>query len=380
MSQNRKSVEKTVFVQWYYNSSPMSSLFPSKAWDEKMADPVVRTAIANSREVKKICQQTEAQIVKNYTNFLDFNFRQAFQKINRHDLSEPSGFADSSRASPELKNFFECRKMFERLIADDITQHSEKSAQLSAYSRWISIARLLFKKHNYDAFWLVLTRLSQIDMRIKLSQELPERTKKSLDSLEQIVSFDKNFKVMRRYIREHHSKNDLPPVFLWSKDMTFLNEVLGNDKHLNPDDLPKTHHSYKNLIRKKAMLDQLFDSTKHADLQCSPHLESMYQQLRENYLEQIVSGQEDNLPALISRRKNTSVSMQSESEMTVSSESLTESDSTKATNTENVTPQVEQQPTNPKHYSKSRFNLSFFSNIETYTKEIIQVVSPYLNF
>lgn len=400
--ENKSEVKKS-FIHWYDNASVLASLHPSKAWDEKMADPVVSVAIASSREVRTLCKQTEAQITADYTDLLDFNLRDAFHKLNRKDIANPSGFSDIARASPELKSFFECRKIFEKFIADDVTGHSEKSAQTNAFARWVSIANLLLKRHNYEAASLVLLRLSQIDMRLHLNKALPEDTQKKLNSLNKFIFPSKNFKVMRDHMRSHHSKKELPPTFLLSKDMTFLNEALGDDKNLNSKEMSKKHDSYKNIVRKERVLNQLFNIKHQATpkRKHSSHQEAMFHHISEEYLEQLKLTQEDNLPPGPRVRKEVTtiipltkaempLSLSGKSQSGAKSKLIKGPDLTKQNSRETAEKETEQDPTEkkqadkhserPKIHTKGLFNLSFFSSSELYAQEVISIVAPYLKF
>jgi hypothetical protein len=403
MFMENKSEVKNSFIHWYDNASVLASLHPSKAWDEKMADPAVSVAIASSREVRTLCKKTEVQITAEYTDLLDFNLRDAFYKLNRKDIANPGGFSDIDRASPELKSFFECRKVFEKFIADDVSGHSEKSAQTSAFARWVSIANLLLKRHNYEAASLVLLRLSQIDMRLHLNKTLPEDTQKKLGSLNKFIVPSKNFKVMRDHMKSHHSKKDIPPTFLLSKDMTFLNEALGEDKNLNSKEISKKHVSYKNIVRKERILDQLFN-VKHQAIpkrKHSSHQEAMFHRISEEYQEQLKLTQEVNLPhgeraqkedvTIIPQTKaEVPLSLSGKSQSGVKSKLTKQPDLTKEHSQETAKKKTEIDPTEkkqadihserPKTHTKGLLNLSFFSSPELYAQEVIHIVAPYLKF
>ncbi|WP_298623999.1 RasGEF domain-containing protein [uncultured Legionella sp.] len=395
MSQHNKSEVKSSFIRWYYKSSVLFSSHPSKAWDEKMADPIMDVAIASSREVKRLCKKTEAKITAEYVDLLDFQIRDAFQKLNRSDIANPSGFSNIERASPELEHFFQCRKIFEKFIADDICGHSDKNAQIRAFTRWVSITNSLLKRHNYDAACMVLLRLSQIDTRLHLDKNLPESTQKKLHYLNTLISPSKNFKAMRDYIRSHHSQNDLPPTFLMSKDMTFLNEALGDDKNLASNEITKEHPSYSNIVRKEQILDGLFNKKKGPKA-CSGRLTALFKAIREEYLQQQLLSVDDNLPPRPERQKQSADVIPlsrveqplPDTEQSGSSSKLMNTpgatdEATVIKETEEKTTEQKQSPKHserPQNYAKNLFNLSFFSSSEYCVQEVIRTVVPLLKF
>lgn len=288
-----KPTSKASFFSWFNaNGRFVTDPIASKKWDKEVtSSPAFSDALINSRSVKKVYKQIEAQIIHDYADLLDIQLRSAFQQVNRNEVANPVGFSNIERASPELKSFFECRKIFENFIADDITGHDTPNAQLMAFARWVNIAKVLLKKHNYEAFSLVVLRLSQIDMQLKLSNQLPENTKNTLRSLDKLIFPSKNFKDMREYIRTHEKDNDFPPTFLISKDMTFLNEALGDDKKLNSKEISKRHPSYVNVVRKEKMLNKLFSSKQ--DQRVLPlHLQATFALISGQYAKQ---NKEDNL-------------------------------------------------------------------------------------
>ena len=287
-----KPNSKASFLSWFsLNNRFIDSPLASQKWDkEVMSSPVFSEAIIKSRSVQKIHKRIETQIIHDYADLLDIPLRRAFQKIKRNDVANPVGFSNIERASPELKNFFECRKIFENFIANDIKGHSTAKAQITAFARWVNIAKVLLKNHNYEAFSLVVLRLSQIDMELKLNRQLPEDTKKTLISLDKLVFPSKNFKDLREYIDAHRGDNDFPPTFLISKDMTFLNEALGDDKNLNSKEILKTHPSYANVVRKEKMLAKLF-SSKHTQRVLPLHLQTTFTTISQQYEQ----NKEDNL-------------------------------------------------------------------------------------
>ncbi|KTD62351.1 RasGEF domain-containing protein [Legionella shakespearei] len=387
MALTSESEAKGSFISWFYHNPLRKSLTPSQEWDKKTTEPEVNAVIAGSKSIRKLYKQTERSLANDYAQLLDFKLREAFQNIDRKDIANPAGFSDISRASRELKNFFECRKIFEKLIADDIAGHSERAAQISAYSRWVVIAKLLLKRHNYEGASLVLLRLSQIDMRLGINKELSPGTQKSLDSLNKLIFPHKNFKDMREYIRSHQTKNDLPPTFLLSKDMTFLNEALGNDRDLSSKNIPKSHPSYRNVVRKERMLNQLFSAKSTATTALSTHQEAMFKSFSERYQQQLLLSQEDNLPAQSRQRsRSANATLQKPATTTPSpvqaivrerSKSMDERSLKKAKNEEAKEKQLDKDLASAKIPS-SLSTLSFFWRPELCSPDVLIAMAPFI--
>lgn len=387
MALTTESETKSSFISWFYRNPLHKSPTPSQEWDKKTAEPEVNAVIATSKTVRKLHKHTEAFIANDYAQLLDFKLREAFQNIDREDIANPVGFSDINRASPELKNFLECRRIFEKLIADDIAGHSERAAQISAYSRWIVIAKLLLKKHNYEGASLVLLRLSQIDMRLGINEDLSPDTQKSLDSLNKLIFPSKNFKDMRDYIKSHQTKNDLPPLFLLSKDMTFLNEALGKHRDLSSANIPKTHPSYLNVVRKEHMLNQLFRAKPVAKADLSTHQEAIFQSASERHQQQLLLSQEDNLPEHSSQRRRSAHAVLQKPEATTPSpvqvsararsKSMDERSLKKAKAEEAKDKQLDKDLASAKVPS-SLSTLSFFWRPEMCSPEVLIAMTPFI--
>jgi hypothetical protein len=387
MALTPESEAKSSFISWFYRNPLHKSPTPSQEWDQKTAEPEINAVIKSSKSVKKIHKQTERFLANDYAQLLDVKLREAFQNIDRKDIANPAGFSDINRASPELKNFFECRKIFEKMIADDIAGHSEKAAQISAYSRWVVIAKLLLKKHNYEGASLILLRLSQIDMRLDINKELSSDTQKSLDSLNKLIFPSKNFKDMRDYIKSHQAKNDLPPTFLLSKDMTFLNEALGNHRDLSSGDITKSHPSYLNIVRKERMLNQLFSAKPAATTGLSTHQDAIFKSVSERYNQQLLLNQEDNLPEQSRQRRRSANAILQKPETTTPSpvqarvrersKSMDERSLKKATNEAAKERQLDKELASAKMPS-SRSTLSFFWKPEICSPDVLITMAPFL--
>lgn len=203
-----------------------------------------------------------------YATLLDIQIRNAFQKLKHSDFNNPAGFANLKNASHELKHFFECRKIFEQFISDDITDHIQQKDQLRAFKKWMNIAEILLQKHNYEAYCLVVYRLSQIDMDFKLSQKLSSKNNNSFNALETFTSPANNFTVLRRHMESNQNPRKLSPSFILSKDITTLNEVLGKDNKSR---------------QKKAALSQGAPPKEHDIPALSKHLKNTFKLITERY-------------------------------------------------------------------------------------------------
>lgn len=390
VKEEKESEAKSSFIKWFYHNPIKKSQHPSYEWDKKTTEPAINAAIASNRYIKKIYKQTEALITHEYAELLDIKLRESFQNIHRKDVATPVGFSDINRASPELKSFFECRKIFERFIVDDIAGHSEQNAQVNAFARWVNIAKLLLKKHNYEAASLVLLRLSQIDTRLRLNDSLSASTQKTLESLNKLIFPSKNFKDMRQYIKSHQKKNDLPPTFLLSKDMTFLNEALGEDKNLRSNQISKDHAAYANIVRKERMLDQLFNSKPSGKIAgLSTHQEAIFKGISEQYQQQLLQTPEDNLPEKSIERRKSADALLPKPEATTTSPSKKPRPRSKSLDERSLQQRAKNQEAMEKQLDRdlasaktpaSKSSFSFFWRPELCSPEVLSTVLLPLNF
>ncbi|EHL30047.1 RasGEF domain-containing protein [Legionella drancourtii] len=203
-----------------------------------------------------------------YATLLDIQIRNAFQKLKLSDFDNPAGFANLKNASRELKSFFECRKIFEQFIGDDITENTQQKDPLRAFKKWMNIAEILLQKHNYEAYCLVVYRLSQIDMDLKLSQELSTKNRNSFDTLESFASPKNNFSALRRHMESNQDPRKLSPTFILSKDITTLNEIQGKDKESR---------------QKETILSQSAPQKRHNIPDLSKHLKNTFKLIAERY-------------------------------------------------------------------------------------------------
>ncbi|BCA95663.1 hypothetical protein TUM19329_20240 [Legionella antarctica] len=281
---------KNWFINWYKsNKLFLREPLASQEWDKRISDPLSQKALQTSESVQKIYRATEALLVHDYADLVDGQLRKVIRTLKSKNFSDPSGFSDLKKASQPLKNFFACRDILEKFISDDICGHSKREAQLQAFRRWVGIADLLLKKHhNYEANSLVIMRLLQVDSELRLSNELPKNTKKDYNQLCSLLFPSQNFKVLRSHIQENLHPKSFPPVFLLAKDMTSLNEVIGEkhrfskSKDLNPSD-----NSYDNVVLKEQMLEKFILTKMQTRKKLKPHLTSTFNLLTEQYNAQL---------------------------------------------------------------------------------------------
>lgn len=274
---------KKTFLNWYQRDF-LSAPLPSQEWDKQIAKAETQKAIISSQKVRKIYKQTEIQLVHDYTDLVDAQLRKAFATLDSNDLANPVGFTDRTKGSDNLQNYFKCRDILEQFIGNDITGHSQRDAQLHAFHRWVEIASLSLKKHrNYEAYSLIVMRLFQIDGELQLSKELPKTTQKAFKAFEVLLYPLRNFKALREHIQAQSPLECFMPTFLLSKDMVFLNEILGDNKNLHPHELNQAHPAYEQLLKKETMLlkFKLAQSTPVPDI--APYLQTTFTLLSEHY-------------------------------------------------------------------------------------------------
>lgn len=218
-----------------------------------------------------------------YATLLDIQIRNAFQKVKLGDLKNPTGFTNLKDASQELKNFFACRKIFEQFIHDDITESAQQKAQLRAFKKWMNIAEILLEKHNYEAYCMVVYRLSQIDMDFKLSDELSSKNKQRFKVLETFASPASNFTALRAHMKSNLDPRKFSPTFLLSKDLTSLNEVLGKNTQSS---------------KKDETLLQVTTQRKQEIPTLTKHLENTFKHLTERYQSEVAIQEPQHQPII----------------------------------------------------------------------------------
>lgn len=275
---------KNSFLAWYNkHKNFLSQPLPSKTWDQRVTDSQFQAEVTGSHTAQAFYAHTEAKIARDYAKLFDTQLRKAFGGLTKNDLENPVGFSNIEKASPGLKKYFECRNILEHFISQDICEHTHRESQLHAFRRWISITEVLLNDHNYEGACLVLLRLSQIDTDLKLSKELPSYSQKILDTLNNLIYPSRNFAALRNHMLLNKNHKNLPPTFLLSKDMTFFNEVLGEDKDLKIESLTPDHPSYDNLVRKASLLEALFPKEKPRLYKLPQYLEHTFDTMSVSY-------------------------------------------------------------------------------------------------
>ena len=234
--------------------------------------------ISEGKAMPKLLERAEAQKIRDYTNLVDITLRKAFQRIPRADHANPKGFTDLSRANPEVKAFFQTRTALEEFLTADITTPSEIKEQVAAFTRWINVAKQLLKTYNYEGACLIALQLSSIGLHRlpTIEKRLTTSAQDNLESLYQLISPLGNFKLLRQHVKRHQHTTTFMPTFLMSKDMTFLNEALGEHQNLDLKKITKTHEAYQNLVRKEKMVNAL--------LKLKPCTQDLSQDLRDAFI------------------------------------------------------------------------------------------------
>ncbi|MDR3504544.1 MAG: RasGEF domain-containing protein [Legionella sp.] len=273
------------FSNWYLdNNSFVDTPLASQEWDKQISKKQVRRALATSAEKTDLCQQVETRLSQDYADLLDIQLRNAFQKLEVTDIANPVGFSDISRGSINMQNYFQCYNVMDKFIEADITGHAKRATQLHAFERWVEVANTLLNQHqNYEAFTLVMLRLSAVETDLKNLADLSDSSRDTYNALRAYINPIGNFRELRKHMQANNDPKALRPSFLLSKDILFLNETLGENKDVKSADINVTHDSYDNIKKKEEILAQ-FVATKNTDVKKpSPHLQATYTILEEQY-------------------------------------------------------------------------------------------------
>ena len=265
----------------------------SKHWDEQIgADPDLQKDISKSRKAQTHYGYVEARIASDHANLIDHQLRKAFQQLEWHDFANVDGYAKDSKATPNQRMFFKVRNILSHYIHSDIKDHELHDSKLHAFRRWISVAELLLKKHNYEAVLMVVTTLFEIDVLYRFTKELPDYSKEQFNSLMDLCAPNDFFKTIDAHIKKYKKNEDLVPVSILSSrltsldtrlegkylspysepvksedlvsaktittqllraELTSLDEDLGDNKHLNSSDVLFDHPLYLALMKKKQL-------------------------------------------------------------------------------------------------------------------------------
>nr|WP_302473952.1 RasGEF domain-containing protein [Legionella sp. PL877] len=212
-------------------------------------------------------------------NIINCKLREAFTQLNADDFSNPSGFTDIMKASSRVKRFLEERNILEYFIKEDICCHNKRDIQLNTFRRWLSVANLLKKNHCYEGYFLVVNLLLTIDIDYKFSKELPKPCQKDFAVQCEMISPLSNFRTLRNEIALHKSAENLTPVFLRSKDIISLNEVLGDEE----DSIGEQHPKYKTLQLKQRILQEITSECMAKSPELAGYLQDIYAKVREKY-------------------------------------------------------------------------------------------------
>ncbi|MFJ1269491.1 RasGEF domain-containing protein [Legionella lytica] len=285
------------FTNWYQeNNSFQDTPLASQEWDKLISKKHVRKALATSTEKSILCLQVEARLAQDYADLLDVQLRSAFQQLAEQDIANPVGFSDISRGSINMQNYLQCYNIMDKFIEADITGHSKKATKLHAFERWIEVAAILLNQHqNYEAFTLVMLRLSVVETDLKNLYALSATSRDAYTELQPYINPRGNFRELRTHMQGNNDPKVLRPSFLLSKDILFLNETLGENKNLKSTDVPITHENYENLKKKEDILAQFVAAQKTEVKKQSPHLKETYTILAEQYKAQAELEERNNL-------------------------------------------------------------------------------------
>lgn len=281
MSQKKS---KNYFINWFStNKNFLSEAQASQAWDRQITEVITQKAIVKSKKAQLLFCYTESKIAFDYAKLINFKLREAFAALNFLDFSEPDGFAEKKKASPEIERFFEVRRCLEFFIKEDICQHSDKDSQLNALRRWINIAERLFNKHCYEGYFLVMTLL-QTDKDLNLTKELPKFFQSRYQRLCELSDVSGNFRTLREEIKKNEEPYDFIPVSLMSKDLTSLNSALEQSYIIKEGHRPRKSKSWRQSFAIKTQLLEKFMLRQSNTCEELPaHLQLTYQQAYDKF-------------------------------------------------------------------------------------------------
>lgn len=195
---------------------------PSETLDKVLADSKMQYIIANNSQHRDFYTFIETTIIKDYAELIDTLLRNAVHKLPLNDFVRLKGFEDAKQMSPEQTHYFAVRKHIQYFVIQDIQQHQNIDAQLSAFRRWIDIADQLEKKGCYEGLALVFSNLSLME-KPHLLEGLPKCTQNTFERLRKLTC---NKSALREQIKNSTSKNPLYAVYLWLHDLIHLKESI----------------------------------------------------------------------------------------------------------------------------------------------------------
>ncbi|KAK0639138.1 ras guanine nucleotide exchange factor domain-containing protein [Cercophora newfieldiana] len=130
---------------------------------------------------------------------------------------------DAGANTPNVKAMMAFTTGLSHLVADTILQYEEVKKRALVIKHWIKIAHQCQCLHNYDALMAITCALTDTSIkRLRITWEnVSIKRKEMLKSLQSIVEFNQNYKVLRSRLHDHVPPC-LPFLGMFLTDLTFV--------------------------------------------------------------------------------------------------------------------------------------------------------------
>ncbi|KTD17030.1 hypothetical protein [Legionella jordanis] len=284
-------MSKSKFLQdWIVSNNYLLKTSATKEWDKIIGDKKTQKDIKMSSNGRQLYAYIEGHFAHDHTRIIDSKLREAYANLSLSDFANPSGFAQSKKASKALLHFFEVHHVLENFIKQDVGQHKNRDSQVNAFRRWIVVANLLKQRECYEGYFLVINALWTLEGDLKFSNELPDPCLKLFKKQCNSISPFGNFAELRREINCSSGERRFTPVFLRAKDLTVLNDVLEDiEDSVQPDE-----PAYEALRKKQSFLREIAKEQK-VKTRLPGYLEKKFQEMHLAFQKQNKRGK--NCPA-----------------------------------------------------------------------------------
>ncbi|WP_332247951.1 RasGEF domain-containing protein, partial [Legionella tunisiensis] len=90
-----------------------------------------------------------------------------------------------------------------------MSQHHDQAAQLQAFQRWLTIAKMLRQQRCYEGVNAVVGVLIQLDIQLKFVTHLPKTYQNQFIELETLITPLKAFQALREELANERKPHDL---------------------------------------------------------------------------------------------------------------------------------------------------------------------------
>ncbi|KAK1754386.1 ras guanine nucleotide exchange factor A [Echria macrotheca] len=125
--------------------------------------------------------------------------------------------------TPNVKAMMAFTTGLSHLVADTVLQYEEAKKRAAVIKHWIKVAHQCQALHNYDALMAITCALTDTSIkRLRITWEnVSVKRKEMLKSLQAIVEFNQNYKVLRARLQDHVPPC-LPFLGMFLTDLTFV--------------------------------------------------------------------------------------------------------------------------------------------------------------